>query len=262
MLQVFLYAVTINLMIIFITLLVVLFSANPVFAQVTATDVAQQVQLTKEVTNGTVLCFLKEGIGPCTFSYDSGLYAVSTESPAGNIAEIGTPAPNSFFVVQKGTALVRVSTANGPIVNGDFLTSSNVEGVAQKASDNGFVLGQALEDYSGEGEGLIQVSLNVHQTTAFADVRSNLFELIRRGISAPVLTPLSVLRYILSTVVLITSFILGFVYFGRMARVSVEAIGRNPLASRTIQFSIVLNIFVMLVIFCIGLALAYLILAI
>lgn len=249
-------------MMLFLTLLIVLLFPTSINAQVTATDVAQYVQLTKDVTNGTVLCFLKDGIGPCTNNYDSGIYGISTDNPASSISENAQALPNSFFVVQRGTALVRVSTINGDITTGDFLTSSDTEGVAQKATDNGFVLGQALEDFNGSGEGIIQVSLNIHQTTAFADVRSNLFELIRKGISAPVLTPLSVLRYLLSTVVLLTSFVLGFVYFGRMARVGVEAVGRNPLASRTIQINIVVNIFVMLIIFGIGLALAYLILAI
>jgi len=60
--------------------------------------------------------------------------------------------------------------------------------------------------------------------------------------------------------VTITSFILGFVYFGRVARSGVEAIGRNPLASRIIQFNMLLHIVMSMVIVLIGLAIAYLIL--
>jgi F0F1-type ATP synthase membrane subunit c/vacuolar-type H+-ATPase subunit K len=46
-----------------------------------------------------------------------------------------------------------------------------------------------------------------------------------------------------------------------MARASVEAVGRNPLAQRTITITIFFNILIMIVIFLTGLGLAYLILS-
>ena len=56
------------------------------------------------------------------------------------------------------------------------------------------------------------------------------------------------------------SFVMGFVYFGRVARSGIEAIGRNPLASRIIQFNVILHILISIVIVLVGLAIAYLIL--
>ena len=109
-------------------------------------------------------------------------------------------------------------------------------------------------------EGTILMNINIAQTTSFTDARSNLLEVLRSGISAPVLTPLAVIRYLLAAIVLIASFVLGFIYFGRMARTGVEAVGRNPLASRTIQINIFVNLLLMLIIIGIGLALSYLIL--
>ena len=60
-------------------------------------------------------------------------------------------------------------------------------------------------------------------------------------------------------IVLIT-FALGIWYFGRVARSGVEAIGRNPLATRAIQLGVILNLLLTLVILLVGIALAYLIL--
>ena len=43
----------------------------------------------------------------------------------------------------------------GPVKSGDYLTSSSIPGVAMKATKAGPVIGQALEDYNGEGIGKV-----------------------------------------------------------------------------------------------------------
>jgi F0F1-type ATP synthase membrane subunit c/vacuolar-type H+-ATPase subunit K len=58
----------------------------------------------------------------------------------------------------------------------------------------------------------------------------------------------------------IISFTLGMIYFGRASRTGIEAVGRNPLAKRVIQLTIFLNIVLTIVIVMVGLAIAYLIL--
>jgi hypothetical protein len=56
-----------------------------------------------------------------------------------------------------GRVPVRVSTENGAIHAGDYLTLSGTAGVAAKALRAGTAIGQALEDYSGSGVGSILV---------------------------------------------------------------------------------------------------------
>ena len=56
------------------------------------------------------------------------------------------------------------------------------------------------------------------------------------------------------------AFTLGMIYFGRSSRAGIEAIGRNPLAKRVIQFTVFMNIVLTIVIVIVGLAIAYLIL--
>lgn len=244
-----------------LTLLIVLAIVfpYPVFAQVTSSDIANMYELQERLPTGSVLCLKLGNLSACTNDYDTGLFGVVTDFPAGAVAD-REPTETSMLVAKTGKTMIRVSTQNGDIQVGDLLTSSSTPGVAEKATRNGYIVGQALEEYSGDEEGLILSTVTVQQTTAFTDVRTNLIELLREGLAAPILTPLAVLRYVLAAFVLVAAFILGFVYFGRMARTGVEAVGRNPLAARRIQFNIILNLLLMFGIFCIGLTLSYFIL--
>ena len=64
-------------------------------------------------------------------------------------AELGL-FPSSFKpVAMAGRVPVNVSTANGPILHGDLLTSSNIPGVAVKALEPGRVIGVALQSFEG-----------------------------------------------------------------------------------------------------------------
>lgn len=64
-------------------------------------------------------------------------------------------------VALAGRVPVKVSTENGPILPGDFLTASYLPGVAAKATRAGQVVGQALEGYNGQDVGKIKAFVNV-----------------------------------------------------------------------------------------------------
>ncbi len=166
-------------------------------------------------------------------------------------------------VVTSGRAFVRVSAANGAIEVGDFVTSSKTPGVAIKATQNGYVLGKAQEAYSSgnaDDIGKILVLLNIAPTVQLTSVGQNLLALLTKGISLASLDALSYLRYLLAAIMVVVSFLLGFIYFGRVVRAGIESMGRNPLAARAIQFSVLLNIVILIVIIGVGLAVAYFIL--
>lgn len=56
-----------------------------------------------------------------------------------------------------GRVPVKVTTENGSIKAGDYLTASSFYGVAMKATKAGAVIGQAMEDYDGAGIGKITI---------------------------------------------------------------------------------------------------------
>jgi len=214
-----------------------------------------------EATNGSVVCTDQDNYGLCGEEYANSIYGVVNTTPS---LAISTDDPNSKLVVTSGIVSVRVTAQNGAIAIGDLITSSATPGVAQKATQNGYVLGAALGEYNPgdpSTEGLISISLNIRATNEVTnDAGSDLLGTLRQGLSAAFLTPLAALRYISAALIVLAAFILSFVYFARIAKAGVEAIGRNPLSSRTIQAGVVLHILLAIVIIAAGLGIAYLIL--
>lgn len=210
--------------------------------------------------NGSVICVKDSLFSPCDLPYSPSMYGVIDDNPAGYFEAEDELAGR--FVMSSGQVLVRASDTNGRILKGDFVTASSIPGVVQKATENGFVLGTALIDQADDAQvdSLILIIINIHPEASLSSSRSNLIQIIRQGTDAPLLEPLSSLRYILAALLILISFGLGFLYFGRVAAAGVEAIGRNPLARRMIQTSIFINIGVVVMIILSGLAAAYLVL--
>lgn len=210
---------------------------------------------------GAIISGSENGYSTSKKEYDSGLYGVITNTPAVSLENI--PTAGTRQVVYKGPTKVIVSNANGPIEKNDFITSSNTPGIGMKATNNGFVIGTALEGYSGNSTGLILVNINPHFNTSFATgVSRNIFDLLGNARASAYLSPLEALRYIIAALVALLGFVIGFIYFGRVAQKGVEAVGRNPLAGRTIEFSVLLNVALTALIIIVGLIIAYLILII
>jgi hypothetical protein len=75
-----------------------------------------------------------------------------------------------------------VTTKNGEILVGDYLTSSDIPGVAMKATKPGRVIGIALESYSGPPDqiGWITVFLNPHFALGTINDNGDLEELFKQ----------------------------------------------------------------------------------
>jgi F0F1-type ATP synthase membrane subunit c/vacuolar-type H+-ATPase subunit K len=238
-----------------------LFLAVTVKAQDTGVGVAIPISLKEQGSDGDIVCTVEGGYGLCKNAYDTSVFGIITDNPAVVFDMQGVENPKS--VLTFGKAKVNVSSINGNIAEGDFLTTSTKAGIAQRADRNGYVLGTALESYQSDSPdsiGKILVLINIHPAIGLGTARTNILQVIRQGTGAAILEPLSALRYLLAALIVIASFIMGFVYFGRVARSGIEAIGRNPLASRIIQFNVILHILISIVIVLVGLAIAYLIL--
>ncbi len=209
--------------------------------------------------SGDIICSIKNGFVPCTNSYDSGMYGVINDNPIGSVESVGA----GRLVNTTGTVEVNVTTVSGEIKEGDFVTSSTTAGVGQLAIHNGYVLGIAQEGYSDPDKtkvGQILVSISIHPTIGISDNQTDLFRSIREGLISAQISPLATLRYLTAALMVIAGFVLGFIYFGRIAKAGVEAIGRNPLSSRTIEFGLILHILLTIVIIGAGLGIGYLIL--
>lgn len=136
-------------------------------AQVTgnsALGVADSAIITSSVQEGMVICSTDKGPAPCTKAYDPGMQGIVTNNPAVSFQPTGGQTnKNIYSVMASGKAYVLVNSINGNIKAGDYLTSSKMVGVAQKSTKNGYVLGEALEDYADGDKsksGLIQMTVD------------------------------------------------------------------------------------------------------
>lgn len=257
---------------VFAFFLVVLFFALFLFGNIitvvnaqsnNSSGIAVYIQiLDKNIVEGDIVTLSGKGYALSDTPYDPNLFGVVVSDPA---IAFESSQPNSHPVVSEGKVYMRVSTINGAIKKGDLITSSTIRGVGEKATESGFIVATALEDYNASSSkdiGKILVVLSVGHGTVSSEVRNSLLRTFEFVMKAPYMSPLSVLRYVFAAIMIIVSFLVAVGYFGRISSLGIEALGRNPLASRIIIFSIVLHIILAFTIIAVGIGIAYLTLVI
>lgn len=236
---------------------------TPVFAQDFPLGISRYYPITGEINDGDVIAIVDGNYQRTNLTYQSDVIGVYVQNPSLEFR------PNDIednkAVVSSGEALVNVVNINGPIKRGATLASSNIPGVAMLAKKKGNIIGTALESYDeadSEKVGKIRVSIYIEDNRS-----SNLALTEEEGIriidifSASKLalyqSPSESFKYIVAAVVVIISFVFGFITFRKVAVKGVESIGRNPLASRMITIGILLNLVITVSIIVAGLVLAY-----
>lgn len=217
----------------------------------------------KNAKDGDIITFAENGYKLADRPYDPQIFGVITDNPAVSLERKTTSDNSERYVINTGKAYVRVSTQNGTIKKGDLIATSKVKGVGQKASQDGYVVGTALEGYTNANQktvGKILVSLNFAFQSSVTGLRTNLLDNLNLALTAPFLSSGTTLRYIFAALSVLLSFGIGMGYFGRVTRSGVEALGRNPLAGRVILISVIINSVMTLATMAIGLVVAYLIL--
>lgn len=215
----------------------------------------------QNVTDGDIISATPNGYKKTASPYDPQIFGVVSTKPAVYLSD--TASPNDVPIISVGQVRVKVSSQNGNIKKGDFITSSEVAGVGQKATDNGFILGTADQDYSNNDTskvGLILVTLHPHFAKLSNDITRNILQSFNLGFEAARSTPLGFVRYVVAGAITLLSFFFGFRFFARSSNRGVEAIGRNPLAKQAILLSVFINSMVTIAIMFFGVAIAYLIL--
>lgn len=111
------------------------------------------------VVAGTVVTMdssIYAGVKPTSKAYDTDVLGIVSTVPGMTLGK-GEGPGREVPIALSGRVPVFVSTENGDIQPGDYLTSSSTPGVAMKATKAGPVIGQALESYDKEGTGTIFV---------------------------------------------------------------------------------------------------------
>lgn len=259
------YNNSMKLMSLIIPLFAVLFAqaqAASEGAQTSSLGIAQFVEIAdKSAKDGDIISSSSSGNILSKTPYDPLVIGVVSSNPA--VAFNLQPSEGTLPVVNSGTTYVNVSNESGQIKKGDLITTSQTPGVGQKATRSGYVLGSALEDLNTSDPkqvGQIAASLNLHYFNSKTTVTNQLTDVLKLSALAVTESPSAVFKYVIAAVVVLAGFILGFLSFGRTAAQGLEALGRNPSASRTIHFGIFLNVAITVAIIATGIAIAYLIL--
>jgi len=167
--------------------------------------------------------------------------------------------PKAYYVNGSGTSVVRASNKNGKITKGDYLTSSDIKGVAIKTIDPEFTIGVAQEDFDS-ADGLVRIDIKPSFFQGNSSVNRSLINVIRSGTQSFTLSPINSLRYVLAAIIGIASFLFGFSIFSKISGTGIQALGRNPLARKTIEFNIIIEFILNLGIIVFGLVISYFIL--
>ena len=212
----------------------------------------------KDVQAGDILSLTKDGLVRSTTTYDVSMYGVVAAAP---ILSVEPKTDTSKSIISSGETDVRVTNKGGAIQVGDFITSSADAGVGQKATESGYVLGKALKAYDSGSVGTIPVAVSLGYATVTSANKStaaaagSFLQRLAEAISNPDKFGIY-LRYFVAGAVGFVSVFGAIFAFIRFMNTGLEAIGRNPLARRTIIGGMVLPGVVVAVLAASGLGIA------
>lgn len=224
--------------------------------------VARMVEVRAEdIKDGSVLSSTDKGIVLSSMPYDPQVMGVVARDAAIIINPTGLS--EGVPVISTGIVYMLVSAKEGQIKKDDLLTTSLIPGVAVKALRPGYVLGTAKEDSEvtdPEQIDKIAVDLNLHYFNSKSPFPGSLTDILKVALFPTKEGPTPWFKYLIAAIVVLLSIVLGFLTFGRTAAKGVEALGRNPAASRLIYLGIIFNVTLVVIIVGAGLVIGFLIL--
>lgn len=199
------------------------------------------------------------------------IYGVAVEQSAAPVTI--QQAGQNVFVATGGTYPVLVSTENGPIVIGDYLSMSSADGIAAKITDRQmFVLGRAAQNFDGktgslgsgkDGSVIGKISVQVAPgKNPLLSEDTTVPALLRKLGEAIAGKQLSASRIYAALIIFLVTASVAFGLLWVGVRSGMIAIGRNPLSKHSIMQSLAQVIVASAIVFISGLFGIYLFLRI
>lgn len=261
-------------------LVVVLFLVSGVAS---AQSISQAYNATDDVQRGMIVMIDPKNskrIKPLTKDSPISMHGVVV-APNETVLSLGGDSTTSqVYVANNGKYEVLVSTQGGAIKAGDLISISSLDGIGMKAnSAQSVVLGKALTGFDGKQNvsstmtlktsvgknnvaiGKIVVDISIaHNPLSVTVTGPPVPAFVKKAGEAISGKPVSTVRLYVSIVILIiTVFVTGSLLYGGV-RSSLSAIGRNPLAKKSIGRGLIQVIVLGLIIFVLGLFSVYLLL--
>lgn len=167
-------------------------------------------------------------------------------------------------IVRSGEVIVNVSTINGEIKKGDFITSSLLAGKGQKASkDHQYVLGIAasyLNSKNGKATTtnnkeifIGEIPVMIGSLGSTVENHSSSTVIVKKG-EVFGFTVANTLPYLVAVIIAFSSIYIAFRNFMPNIKQGLTSIGRNPMAKSSIQVMIIFNAVLILLIAIAGFA--------
>ncbi len=239
--------------------LFIVFSAlvKPAFAQELGSVAVNMEVIDADAVAGDIVSFTDNGLERSKTAYEPTMFGVVVSSPILSISQKGD---KTKPIANGGVAQVKVKVSTGPIKEGDFITTSDEVGVGQKAIAEGYILGKALGSYDDSGKvGQIPIEISIgYYGGPFADKSffGQLRQLLGEGQNLSTL-----LRYVLAAAFGLLAFSGATFAFIRFLTTGITALGRNPMAKRTIIGGMLVSGLVVVILAASGVGIALAIIA-
>lgn len=222
-------------------------------------------------------------VAPATAKDLNAMYGLTVDPHELSISISNSSLANEAYVATSGTYNVLVSTQNGAVKAGDYITMSAIDGVLMKAGsydDQKVVFGRAAGDFSGKTNsigsstlhfsdgkttqtvalGMVPVAINIERNPNQKSTKANLPPALQKLGEAIADKPVSPTRIYLSIGITGLSIIVALVTLYSGIRNALIAIGRNPLSKKSIFRGLLEIILTGFIILIIGLFAVYLLL--
>lgn len=234
-----------------------------------AAEVVQSFGADQTLQPGLIVALDKsqaKAVKPAVYGQENQIYGVVVDP--GDAPLTLNSQNGHVFVTTSGTYQVLVSTTNGAIKQGDYISLSTVSGIGAKAkAGQSTVLGRAgggfdgssgvITSGGGSAIGRIPVSIAIQ---ANPQASNNVPAFLKRAANSVADKPISVFRIYIAAAILAAAAIAAVAILWSGIRGSFISLGRNPLSKHAIMGGLYRVIFTGLGVFILGLAGVYLVL--
>lgn len=233
---------------------------------------------------GTIVQLAGSGtakVAPATYDKASQMYGVVIDERELSVTVSNADLPNQLYVATGGTHDMLVSTQNGPIKSGDYVTISAVDGIGMLAQpEQKTVFGRALANFDGKTNvigtaqlkdttgkaankvafGRIPVVIDIRRNPDEKSTKANVPQFLQRLGEAIAEKPVGPLRIYLSILITGVCVVAAIVLLYSGVRNALISIGRNPLSKKSIFRALAEVILTALIVLITGLFAVYLLL--
>lgn len=185
--------------------------------------------------------------------YEPNVIGVITSNPAITLGE--NEGSGNYPISTTGNIPVLIKKTDAKPKKGDYITASNIPGVGMIASNPGWVIGTVISDVEDQFDSYdtVMVSLKIE----YGDGNNPITKAYKYSMGfLDQNSFIQFIKLIMAGLIAIITFLGATNYYTQISKTEVEALGRNPLASKIIQRNSFLHLVILILICVVGIGMA------